>query len=59
MRFIDLEKVHDRVNREDLRQVVRIYELRGKLLDGIKHMYDDSLSCVRLTRGERKNAECM
>ena len=36
--FIDLEKAYDRVNREDLLQVLRIYDVGGKLLSGIKSM---------------------
>ena len=40
--FIDLEKVYNRVNRESVWQVLRIYDVRGKLLSGIKSMYVDS-----------------
>ena len=43
---IDLEKAYDRVNREVLREVLRIYDMGGKLLSGIKRMYVDSLACV-------------
>ena len=38
MGFRDLEKTYDRVNREVLRQVLRMYDVGGKLLDGIKSM---------------------
>ena len=38
MGFIDLKKLYDRVNREDLWQVLRMYEVWGKLLSGIKRM---------------------
>ena len=34
--FMDLEKVYDRVNREALWQVLRMYDVIGKLLNGIK-----------------------
>ena len=36
--FMDLEKAYDRVNREALWQVLRMYDLEGKLLRGIKKM---------------------
>ena len=50
--FIDLEKVYNRVNREGLWQVLRMYDVWGKLLGGIKSMYVDSLACVRIKAGE-------
>ena len=36
--FIDLEKAYNRVNREALWQVMRMHDVRGKLLSGIKSM---------------------
>ena len=45
---MDLEKAYDRVNREALRQVLRMYDVGGKLLNGIKNMYVNSLACVRV-----------
>ena len=42
MDFIDLEKAHDRVDREGLWQVLRIYDVVGKHLSGIKNLYVDS-----------------
>ena len=48
MGFIALEKGYDRVNREALWQVLRIYDVGGKLLNGILSMYIDSLACVRV-----------
>ena len=54
MGFIDLEKVYDRVNREALWQVLRMYDVgeEGKLLSGIKSMYGDSSACVRVKWSE-------
>ena len=46
--FMDLEKAYDRVNREALWQVLRMYGVSGKLLNGIKSMYDGSKACVRV-----------
>ena len=43
--FIDLEKTY---NREALWQVLRMYDVWGKLLGGIKNMYVDSLACVKV-----------
>ena len=45
----------DRANREVLWQLLRIYDVGGKLLNGIKNMYVNSLACVRLKGGE---SEC-
>ena len=52
MGFIDLEKVYNRVNREALWQVFRMYNGVGKLLGGIKSMHVDSLTCIRVKGGE-------
>ena len=38
MGFIDMEKAYDRVNREALWQVLRMYDVGGKLLGGTKSM---------------------
>ena len=54
MGFMDLEKAYDRVNREALWQVLRMYDVWGKLLNGIKSMYVNSLACVRVKGGEIK-----
>ena len=48
MGLIDLEKAYDRVNREALCQVLRMYDVGGKLLSGIKSMHVDSSACVRV-----------
>ena len=36
---------------EALRQVLRMHDVHGKLLNGIKSMYVDSLACVRVKGG--------
>ena len=54
MGFMDLEEAYDRVNREDLWQVLKIYDVGGKLLSGIKSMYVNSLACVKVKGGERE-----
>ena len=54
--FIDLEKAYHRVNKGALiRQVMRMYDVGGKLLNGIKSMYVNSLACVKVKGGE---SEC-
>ena len=50
--FIDLEKEYDRVNREALWQMLRMYNVGGKRLNGMKSMYIDSSACVRVKGGE-------
>ena len=55
MGFMDLWKVYDRVNREALWQVLRMYDVGGKLLNGIKSVYVNRLTCVRVKRCE---SEC-
>ena len=49
------EKAYDRVNREALWQILRMYEVGSKLLNCIKSIYVSSLTCVRLKGGE---SEC-
>ena len=53
--FVELEKAYDRVNREVLWQILRMYDVVGKLLNGIRSMYVNSLACVRVMGGE---SEC-
>ena len=48
MGFMDLEKEYDRVNREALWNVMRIYDVGGKLLSRVKSMYFNSLACARV-----------
>ena len=50
--FLNLEKAYDRVNKEALWQVLRMYDVGGKRLSGIKSMYVDSPACVRVKGGE-------
>ena len=49
--FIDLEKAYDRVNRETLWQVLRMYDADGKILTGNKSMYVNSLASVSAKGG--------
>ena len=51
--LIDLEKAYDRANGEALWQVLRMYDVGGKLFNGIKSKYINSLACVRVKGGER------
>ena len=50
--FIDLERAYIRVNREALLQVLRMCDVGGKLLNGIKSIYVYSSACVRIKGGE-------
>ena len=49
--FMDLEKPYDSVNREALWQVLRMYDVGGKLLNGIKSMYVNRIACVKSKKG--------
>ena len=44
--FYGLGEGYDRVNRKAIWQVVRMYDLGSKLLNGIKSMYVNILFCV-------------
>ena len=48
---MDMEKAYDRANREALWQVLRMYNVGGKLMNGIKSVYVNSLPCVRAKGG--------
>ena len=50
--FMDLGKAYDIVNREALWQVLRMYDVDGKLLGGIKSMYVDGLAFFRVKEVE-------
>ena len=49
--FMDLEKAYDGVNREALWNVLRMYDVAGKLLNGVKIIHFNSLACVRIKGG--------
>ena len=55
MGFMNLEKAYGRVNSETLWQVLRMYDVGGKLLNDIKSMCVKSLACFRVKGGE---SEC-
>ncbi|MBD5001258.1 hypothetical protein GUF49_06805, partial [Xanthomonas citri pv. citri] len=46
--FMDLEKAYDKVDREALWRVLRLYGVGGKLLKAVQSFYVDSRACVRL-----------
>ena len=52
---MDLGKAYDKVIREAQCQFLRMYDVGGKLLNGIKSMYVNSLARVRVRGGE---SEC-
>ena len=55
MGFINLEKANDRINMEALLQLLRMYDVGRKLLNGIKSIYVNSQSCVIVKGG---GSEC-
>ena len=52
MGFIDFKKRYDRVNMKTLWQVLRMYDVDDKLLNGIKSIYVNNLACVRVKGSE-------
>ena len=54
MGFMNLEKAYGRVNSETLWQVLRMYDVGGKLLNDIKSMCVNSLTCVKV----KGDSEC-
>ena len=48
MAFMDLEKSYDIIDRGALWLVAHKYEIRGKLLDAMKGLYNDSRAFVRV-----------
>ena len=53
--FLDLEKAYDRVKREALWQVLRMYDVGGRLFNETKSIYINSLASVRVKRGESES----
>ena len=50
--FIDLGNAYDRVNREALCQLLRMYDVLVKVLSGIKSSYVDRSAFVRVKFGK-------
>ena len=46
--FFDLEKAYDRVDRDAMWNVLRLYGIGGRLLQGVKSLYVGSKACVRV-----------
>ena len=46
--FLDLEKVHGRVDRDAVWNVLRLYGTGGRLLRGVRSLYVGSKTCVRV-----------
>ena len=46
--FLDLEKAYDRVDRDVMWNVLRLYGIGGRLLQGVKSLYVGSKACVRV-----------
>ena len=46
--FLDLEKAYDKVDRDAMWNVLRLYGIGGILLQGVKSLYVGSKSCVRV-----------
>ena len=45
---MDLENAYNRINREALQQILKMYDVDGKLLSVITSIYVNTLACVRM-----------
>ena len=54
MDFMDPEKAYDRVNKKAPWQILRMHDVSGKLLSGIKGTCINNLVSVRVKGGESK-----
>ena len=50
--YMDLEKAYDRIDRDAMWRVLRMYGVNGSLLKGIQSLYEESEACVRVCRKE-------
>ena len=48
---MDLEKAYDTIDRHGMWQILRVYEVEGKLLKAVQSFYVDSMACVRVVSG--------
>ena len=46
--FLDLERAYDRVDRDAIWNVLRLYGIGGRLWRGVKSLYVGSKACVRV-----------
>ena len=44
--FMDLEKAHDTIDQHCMWQMLKVYEVVGKLLEAVQSFYVDSRVCV-------------
>ena len=51
---MDLENAYDRVNREALWKILKMYDGSGKLFTDIKTIYVNSLACLRVKVDENE-----
>ena len=45
---MDLEKAYNTIDRHGMWQMLRVYGVRGKLLEAVQSFYIDSRECVRV-----------
>ena len=50
--YMNLEKAHDRVDREAMWRVLGMYGINGQLLKVVQSLYEKSEACVRVCREE-------
>ena len=46
--FMDLEKAYDTIDQHGTCQMLRVYEVGGKLLNGMQRIYTASRACVQV-----------
>ncbi len=52
--LIDLEKAYDRINWMGMWDVLKVYGVGGKLLNGVKAFYKDTNTCMYQGRWRKK-----
>ncbi len=57
--FMDLEKAYDRIDREALWKVLRLYGVGGRLLNAVKSFYVNSRACVIERHRVNEASKCL
>lgn len=53
--FTDMEKVYDKIDMDEVCQVLHIYDINGKLQGTVKRFFKESKVCVNVCREKGKS----